>query len=214
MQLICPKCEAPVDVEDDGEPDRRRPIRCSSCNESWFAGGRTDLYALSFTKPSNIDPEVVRILQDEAEREISARKQETGSRDQAPASPTTELEIEPNSTASIKVDVDKDADYVPLNKRQRWILLALCLLGSLVALYVFAPEVVRRVPSITDWVFSYVFWVNDMWEILGNGALKFEAFIISLDLGGLAVRFGGWTVNTVQTIKEFALTFRELASDP
>ena len=114
----------------------------------------------------------------------------------------------------MKVDIDKDAGYVPLNKRQRWILLVLCLLGSLLALYVFAPEVVRRVPSITDWVFSYVFWVNNMWEILGNGALKFEAFIISLDLDGLAVRFGGWTVNTVQTIKEFVLTFRELASDP
>lgn len=214
MQLTCPKCEASVDVEDDGEPDKRRPVRCSSCNESWFTGGKTDLYALSFTKPSKIDPEVARILQEEAEREMSARKQETKARDQTPTSTTTELEIEPNDATPVKVEVDKDGDYEPVSKRQRWILLALFVLGGLVALYVFAPEIVKRVPGITDWVFSYVFWVNDMWEILRNITSHIKAFIISLDLGGIATRVGEWLVTNVQAVKVFVLSFGELASNP
>lgn len=214
MQLTCPKCEAFVDVEDDGEPDKRRPVRCSSCNESWFAGGKTDLYALSFTKPSEIAPEVARVLQEEAEREMSARKQETKARDQTPTGTTTELEIEPNGATSMNVQVDKDGDYEPVSKRQRLILLALFLLGGLVALYVFAPEIVRRVPGITDWVFSYVFWVNDMWEILRNIASNIEAFIISLDLGGIATSVGEWLVTSVEVVKVFVLSFGELASNP
>ena len=55
-------------------PEKRRPVRCSSCGESWFTGGKTDLYALSFSKPAEIDPEVARILKEEAEREMAARE--------------------------------------------------------------------------------------------------------------------------------------------
>ena len=145
---------------------------------------------------------------------MSARKQETKARDQTPTGTTTELEIEPNGATSMNVQVDKDGDYEPVSKRQRLILLALFLLGGLVALYVFAPEIVRRVPGITDWVFSYVFWVNDMWEILRNIASNIEAFIISLDLGGIATSVGEWLVTSVEVVKVFVLSFGELASNP
>ena len=30
MQLICPKCEMQVEIEDDGMPEKRRPVRCTS----------------------------------------------------------------------------------------------------------------------------------------------------------------------------------------
>ena len=76
MQLICPKCEIKVEIEDEGMPEKRRPVRCSSCGESWFTGGNTDLYALSFNKPSQADPGVARIQKEEAVREMAARKPE------------------------------------------------------------------------------------------------------------------------------------------
>ena len=45
MSLICPNCETEVEFDDDGMPEKRRPVRCGSCGESWFR-----------TKPSPNEP--------------------------------------------------------------------------------------------------------------------------------------------------------------
>ena len=128
MQLICPKCEAVVDVEDDGEPDKRRPVRCSSCNESWFTGAKTDLYALSFAKPTEIDPEIVRILKEEAAREISARQRENASAEELATGASTEMDGGPRETSSPKASVTSTEDYVPVSRRQWIILAAFCII--------------------------------------------------------------------------------------
>ena len=207
MQLICPKCEAVVDVEDDGEPDKRRPVRCSSCNESWFTGAKTDLYALSFAKPSKIDPEVVRILKEEAAREISARQRETTAAEEIETGASTEVETEPKGTSSPKASVTSTEDYVPVSRRQWIILAAFCIIFIFTGLYAFAPEIVKVVPSSTKWVFSYVFWVNDMRELLLVVMDHLEAFITSLNLGGIVASIVDWLINSGQAVKDFMVHF-------
>lgn len=207
MQLICPKCEAVVDVEDDGAPDRRRPVRCSSCNESWFTGAKTDLYALSFAKPSEIDPEVVRILKEEAAHEISARQKETAAAEEIATGASTEVEAELKETSLPKASATSSEDYAPVNKRQWIILAAFCIICVFIGFYTFAPEIVKVVPSSAKWVFSYVFWVNDMRELLLVVMDHLEAFITSLNLGGIVASIVDWLISSAQAVKDFMAGF-------
>ena len=203
MQLICPKCETLVEIEDGDEPEKRRPVRCGNCSESWFTGGKTDLYALSFAKPSKVDPEVVRILQEEAEWEMAARKADDDK--QISAGSTTEKS---QTSADLEEeDVQERDDYVALNWRQRSILLFICLLAGLIGLFVFAPNIVMTFPELADWVFSYVFWVNDMRQSLDENIQRVETFVINLDLAGKFNRSSAWLMESIQYIIGFFRDF-------
>ena len=199
MSLICPKCEMTVENNDDGAPEKRRPVRCGSCGESWFTGGKTDLYSLSFSKPTEIDPQVARILKEEAEREMAAR--EVDSEKQL----ATELghSIE-GDQATTKVS-DKD-EHVSLTWRQRGLVLLFGLLCTLTALYVYAPNVAKTFPSMADWIFSYVFLVNDGRQVLSEIIQSWDQFLVSLDIAGTAVSAKDWIVGTVREIIEFGLS--------
>lgn len=207
LQLICPKCEAIVEVEDEGEPEKRRPVRCASCNESWFAGGKTDLYALSFTKPSEIDPAVAQILQEEAAQEMSARKLENEAALQKSTDPAKKMPPKGDLATVTSDEIAKEEGYVPLNKRQRIILLVMVAMGGLTGLFIFAPEVVERFPASKDWVFSYVFWVNDMRVLFGELIKILQGFIASLDLGGAFRSAQAWLSDSVNSIKEWISSF-------
>jgi len=201
VQLSCPKCETLVEIEDEGVPAKRRPVRCSNCGESWFTGGKTDLYALSFTKPSEIDPEVARILQEEAAQEMSARNADDEARLTQASNPVQEDPSDPafESNAS---DVKEDG-YVTLNWRQRGIALCLCVLGGLAAVYIFASDVARVFPALTDWVFYYVFWVNDMRYAINDATENLKIFLIDLNIGAKAGEIKGWLVDNFQALIGF-----------
>ena len=211
MQLICPKCENLVEIEDGDGPEKRRPVRCGNCSESWFTGGKTDLYALSFAKPSKVDPEVARILQEEVEWEMAARKAEDDKQISAGSTigknqVSTDLEAE---------DVQGRDDYVALNWRQRSILLFICLLAGLSGLFVFAPNIVMTFPELADWVSSYVFWVNDMRQSLDENLRRVETFVIDLDIGGKFNRSTAWLTASIQYIINFFQDFSaNLTTDP
>jgi len=72
MRLLCPKCDAEYEVADGIIPNAGRDVQCSSCDTIWFIEIKpTPL------KSSGIDPEVISILQQEAQRELAARNVET-----------------------------------------------------------------------------------------------------------------------------------------
>jgi len=201
VQLSCPKCETLVEIEDDGEPTKRRPVRCSSCGESWFTGGKTDLYALSFEKPNQVDPEVARILQEEADREMAAREADKEARLNAA---TNSGEEDPsNSEVQSSNSAVKEDGYVTLNWRQRVITLCLCLLGGLAAIYIFALDVARIFPALTDWVFYYVFWVNDMRHTANNATEVLQRFLIDLNIAAAVGEVTDWLIDSVQALIKF-----------
>ena len=71
MRLLCPKCEADYEVSDDIIPSEGRDVQCSSCDETWFVKSPTALL-----ERRAIDPDVIRILQQEVQHEMKARENE------------------------------------------------------------------------------------------------------------------------------------------
>ena len=204
MQLICPKCEMQVEIEDDGMPEKRRPVRCTSCGESWFTGGSTDLYALSFTKPSQIDPEVARILTEEAEREMAARKAEIDGQLSTAENGSSTKQNEQQENESHQPTLSYDG-YERLNWRQWSFVLCLCLIGGCVALYVFAPNIVEAYPNSADWVFSYVFLVNDVRQSVYDGIQNLEQVVISWDIASKVATAKAWLMESIQAAIDFAV---------
>jgi predicted Zn finger-like uncharacterized protein len=202
VSLICPKCEMEVEFDDDGLPEKRRPVRCGSCGESWFTGGKTDLYALSFAKPSEIDPEVARVLKEEAEREMAARKVESEEQLVEELGQSTKK----RSQASGEETTPSSQDgYASLTWRQRGFVVVLFLSVGFIVLYVYAPSLAKTFPLLADWIFSYVFLVNDVRQVLSEIIHSWDQFLIELDIVGTAAKTKDWFVGTVQAIIDFGL---------
>ena len=202
MQINCPNCDTLVEFDDGGMPEKRRPIRCPNCNESWFTGGKTDLYALSFNKPSEINPEVARILQEEAQREMAARKEETEEQATPPADGPDKRINQKSGPIPKNLEPIED-DYVPLSWKQRALVVFLCLLAILAGVYIFAPKIISTFPNLTDWVSSYVFWINDMQDQMRGIIEKSKMFYINLNLGGLLDSLLGSVIIIIQSIIDF-----------
>ena len=203
MQLICPKCEMAVEINDGGAPEKRRPVRCGSCGESWFTGGKTDLYALSFSKGAEIDPKVARILKEEAEREMAAREIDSERELTKKLGHSTETKDQVITKASTQSDQD---GHVSLTWSKRVLFLLFGLLCALTALYIYAPNAAKMFPSVADWIFSYVFLVNDGRQLLYEIMQSWDQFLVSLDIAGTAANAKDWVVGTVQAIIEFGLS--------
>ena len=200
MRLLCPKCDAEYELADGIIPNAGRDVQCSSCDTIWFV--KVNHAPL---KSSAIDPDVISILQQEAQRELAARNVETSTtiepsgtvnaakatersfREQTPhnaENPSTQSNHLPPiqdvvaksakvaSTSATNPQLAPEDDVPPLNNRQRGILTALTLLGALTALYVFAPEITEAFPNYTDWVNSYIFWIDDIRQGLQNNWYK------------------------------------------
>lgn len=116
MRLICPNCGAQYEVPPEAVPPAGRDVQCSACQHVWFEKGppprllnpqpweevprvegddeeEDDLADLRDAPPPmpaplrRVDPEVSRILREEAEREARARAEEAARRagEEAPA---------------------------------------------------------------------------------------------------------------------------------
>ena len=201
MQINCPNCDTLVEFDDGGMPEKRRPIRCPNCNESWFTGGKTDLYALSFNKPSEIDPEVARILQEEAQREMAARMEDE---EQAtPPADGPDAKAKHNSASIVKNLEPIEDDYVPLSWKQRALVVFLCLLAILAGLYIFAPKIISAFPNLADWITSYVFWINDMLNKMSSIIENAKMIFINLNLVGFLDNLLGSAITIIQRIIDF-----------
>jgi predicted Zn finger-like uncharacterized protein len=80
VRLLCPKCDAEYEIPNDVIPAEGRDVQCSGCQETWFVPADQPPRART-----TIDPKVSRILQQEVQREMEARKAETrGASETAP----------------------------------------------------------------------------------------------------------------------------------
>ena len=200
MRLLCPKCDAEYELADGIIPNTGRDVQCSSCDTIWFVEVNH-----APLRSSDIDPDVIRILQQEAQRELAARnvetsttieqsgtmssaiiterssKEQTAHNAENPSIQSNQLPpiqdvaaklAKAESTLATNSQLAPEDDVPPLNNRQRGILTALTLLGALTALYVFAPEITEAFPNYTDWVNSYIFWIDDIRQWLQNNWYK------------------------------------------
>lgn len=140
---------------------------------------------------------------------MSARKLENEAALQKSADPTKEMSPQGDPEPVTSDDMAKDDGYVPLNKRQHIILFLLAVPAGLTGLFIFAPQIVERFPESADWVFSYVFWVNDMRAVLNDLMVSSQDFITSLDLGGILRSAQVWLGDSVNWIKDWVSSFSE-----
>ncbi len=95
MRLVCPKCKANYEIPRHAVPIGGREVKCADCGHSWFQTRTkktkddkliepqteitkedTDEVASAESNQKKIDPTVIKILKDEAKREIEARDRE------------------------------------------------------------------------------------------------------------------------------------------
>ena len=96
MLLVCPKCKANYEIPRHAVPISGREVKCADCGHSWFQtrtkksnddkliepqteikkGDTVEEVARAETNQKKIDPAVIKILKDEAKREIEARDRE------------------------------------------------------------------------------------------------------------------------------------------
>ena len=96
MLLVCPKCKANYEIPRHAVPIGGREVKCADCGHSWFQtrtkksnddkliepqteikkGDTVEEVASAETNQKKIDPAVIKILKDEAKREIEARDRE------------------------------------------------------------------------------------------------------------------------------------------
>jgi len=189
LLLLCPKCEAKYEIADDIITNEGRDVQCSSCDETWFVKSPP-----AQLERRTIDPGVISILQQEVQHEMKARENEASSQKATSISSLTRKSASitklktqkpaPKRKALPPVEViekkqieserpltttsNPGDDVPPLDNRQRGILAALILLSVLASLYIFAPKLTETFPTYTDWINSYVFWVDDMRQWLKN----------------------------------------------
>ena len=95
MRLVCPNCKANYEIPRHAVPIGGREVKCDSCGHSWFQTRTktsndeqliepqteitkedTEEVASAASDQKKIDPSVIKILREEAKREIEARDQE------------------------------------------------------------------------------------------------------------------------------------------
>ena len=95
MRLVCPNCKANYEIPPNAVPIGGREVKCDSCGHSWFQTRHKKTKEKKLTKPDikianediievessesnkkKIDPSVIKILKEEAKREIEARDRE------------------------------------------------------------------------------------------------------------------------------------------
>ncbi|MEM6306551.1 MAG: zinc-ribbon domain-containing protein [Pseudomonadota bacterium] len=77
MRIICTNCDAEYDIPDEAIPDTGRDVQCSNCSHVWFVHPHSDPTKQTKTAPKpEVSPEARKVLQEEAEREIAARRAE------------------------------------------------------------------------------------------------------------------------------------------
>lgn len=95
MRLVCPNCKANYEIPPNAVPIGGREVKCDSCGHSWFQTRHKKTKEKKLTQPDikianediievessesnkkKIDPSVIKILKEEAKREIEARDRE------------------------------------------------------------------------------------------------------------------------------------------
>jgi len=124
MRLVCPNCKANYEIPRHAVPISGREVRCDSCGHSWFqtrtkissdekliepeneiSKEETEEVAVAASSQKKIDPSVIKILREEAKREIEARDQERNKKNTS----TTNKRSLKNVKASEPATLTKDA---------------------------------------------------------------------------------------------------------
>ena len=208
MRLVCPNCEANYEVPRHAVPIGGREVKCASCGHSWFQTRTKKSNDGELIEPENevikqdteevmsatsnqkkIDPSVIKILKEEAKREIQARDQERNKKN-IPSKNKRSLKITRNSEpATLTKDAiiknkSKDAlaealDDKKTTKRSGFIFGLLIVLFALLA-YTNSDQLISVLPAYEVYIVSYIELVDEIRLELNKLAGKVIYFVINL----------------------------------
>ena len=195
MRLTCPSCEAVYEVPEDAIPEGGRDVQCTNCGHGWFEGHPRAVAAPGADDPvagdgidddlvgepvpagagtahgrPPVDPRSRRVLREEAEREVEARRIERR-RLQAvegkPRAAAARDRIEPPSAAEAGLSPAVGWDEPAPPRPRRGGGFALGFLGVLTlaalatAAYLYADELGRTAPALAGPLAAYADAVSE-----------------------------------------------------
>ena len=190
MRLTCAKCDAMYEVDDSAISDARREVRCSNCGHAWLqmpaptesaeTAHPADAVAdhpqdgpVPPQKRTGPDPDAMRVLREEAERETMARKTEAKSTamdsalDNDPnvaGSPATPDSLPKPEGFSSAPEGDSKKERMPRKTGHGGgaLLPGLIILAAMAAVlvYSFAPQIARLLPQAEASLIIYVELAN------------------------------------------------------
>ena len=190
MRLVCPNCKANYEVPRHAVPIGGREVKCASCGHSWFQTRTKKSNDGELIEPENevikqdteevmsatsnqkkIDPSVIKILKEEAKREIQARDQERNKKN-IPSKNKRSLKNTRNSEPTtltkdaILKHKSKDAlaealDNKKITKRSGFIFGLLIVLFALLA-YTNSNQLVSLLPETETYIVSYIELVDEI----------------------------------------------------
>ena len=184
MRLVCPSCKANYEVPRTAVPIGGREVQCASCGHKWFqtrTKKTTDAKPTQLDSKSSeennielennasaqrkIDPSVIKILKEEAKREIEARDRERSNKNNPSKKKNTEKSLENNNPEILTKDAilkhqSKDIIAEALDEKKRsqfpgFILGLLVVLASFLV-YSFNAELTLLLPEAESYIIAYV----------------------------------------------------------
>ena len=184
MRLVCPSCKANYEVPRTAVPIGGREVQCASCGHKWFqtrTKKTTDKKPTQLASKSSeennielennasaqrkIDPSVIKILKEEAKREIEARDRERSNKNNPSEKKKTEKSLENNNPEILTKDAilkhqSKDVIAEALDEKKRsqfpgFILGLLVVLASFLV-YSFSAELTLLLPEAESYIIAYV----------------------------------------------------------
>ena len=188
MRLVCPNCKANYEIPRDAVPISGREVKCDSCGHSWFQTRTKKTNNEKLIEPEiksteenfievesavsnqkKIDPSVIKILKEEAKREIEARDRERAR--QSTPSKNNVKNVKNSEPATLTKDAilkhqSKDVLAEALEDKTRkqpvaFIFGLLIVLSALLA-YTYSEKLVLILPDSETYVASYIELIDEI----------------------------------------------------
>ena len=208
MRLVCPNCKANYEVPRHAVPIGGREVKCASCGHSWFQTRTKKSNDGELIEPENevikedteevtsaasnqkkIDPSVIKILKEEAKREIEARDQERNKKNIPSKNKRSFRNPRNSEPATLTKDAilkhqSKDAlaealDDKKTTKRSGFIFGLLIVLFALLA-YTNSDQLISVLPAYEVYIVSYIELVDEIRLELNKLAGRVIYFVINL----------------------------------
>jgi predicted Zn finger-like uncharacterized protein len=206
MRLVCPNCKANYEIPRDAVPISGREVKCDSCGHSWFQTRIKKNNEEKFIEPESknaeedivgiesaashqkkIDPSVIKILKEEAKREIEARDRERTKQNTPPKNNVKNIRnVEPATLTKDAIlkrqskDVLAEALEDKKTKRPIGFIFGLIMVLCALLVYTQSVQLVAILPDSEIYVASYIELIDRIRLELNKFTGKVTYLIINL----------------------------------
>ena len=206
MRLVCPNCKANYEIPRNAVPISGREVKCDSCGHSWFQTRIKKNNEEKFIEPESknaeediveiesaashqkkIDPSVIKILKEEAKREIEARDRERTKQNTPPKNNVKNIRnVEPATLTKDAIlkrqskDVLAEALEDKKTKRPIGFIFGLIMVLCALLVYTQSVQLVAILPDSEIYVASYIELIDRIRLELNKFTGKVTYLIINL----------------------------------